>query len=78
MQIKYQKPKQVNAMRKNKKNEPEIFKKEELAVINKSMDFLYRNDKSITEREKTEDHLRNFIVNIPPHHVHMVSELIIG
>jgi hypothetical protein len=40
-------------MRKNKKTEPEVFKKEELAVINKSMDFLYRNDKSITEKEKT-------------------------
>ena len=33
--------------------QPAVFNSEELAVINKSMDFLYRKDESLTEKEKT-------------------------
>ena len=36
---------------KKRNNKPEVFNSEELAVVNKSMDFLYSNDESLTKKE---------------------------
>ena len=33
--------------------QPPVFNSEELAIINKSMDFLYRKNDSLTEKEKS-------------------------